>query len=51
MAPTNLSRFFNPRSIAIIGASQDIRTINGKPLHYLQRHGFPGRLRWTKPAE
>ncbi len=44
MTTTNLSRFFNPRSIAIIGASTDIRTINGKPLHYLQRHGFAGKL-------
>lgn len=44
MAKTDLKRFFNPRSIAIIGASTDIRTINGKPLHYLQRHGFQGRL-------
>jgi acetate---CoA ligase (ADP-forming) len=44
MTKTDLKRFFNPRSIAIIGASKDIRTINGKPLHYLQRHGFQGRL-------
>ena len=44
MATTGLKRFFNPRSIAIIGASTDIRTINGKPLHYLQRHGFRGGL-------
>lgn len=44
MASTNLKRFFNPSAIAIIGASTDIRTINGKPLHYLQRHGFGGDL-------
>lgn len=44
MTNTDLKRFFNPRSIAIIGASKDIRTINGKPLHYLQKHGFQGRI-------
>lgn len=44
MTTTDLKRFFNPRAIAIIGASTDIRTINGKPLHYLQRHGFQGHL-------
>ena len=44
MAATDLKRFFNPRAIAIIGASTDIRTINGKPLHYLKRHGFAGGL-------
>ncbi len=49
MPATTLQRFFNPRSIAVIGASQDIRTINGKPLHYLQRHGFPGRLYPVNP--
>jgi acetyltransferase len=49
MATTPLKRFFNPRSIAIIGASKDIRTINGKPLHYLQRHGFAGSLYPVNP--
>ena len=49
MASTNLKRFFNPRAIAIIGASTDVRTINGKPLHYLQRHGFAGGLYPVNP--
>ena len=49
MAQTSLKRFFNPRSIAIIGASTDIRTINGKPLHYLQRHGYAGDLYPVNP--
>ncbi|MEA3152704.1 MAG: hypothetical protein QOK44_293, partial [Betaproteobacteria bacterium] len=29
---TDLERFFNPRAIAIIGASQDFITISGQPL-------------------
>ncbi len=49
MVTTGLKRFFNPRSIAIIGASTDVRTINGKPLHYLQRHGFAGGLYPVNP--
>lgn len=34
----------NPRSIAIIGASPDIRKLNGRPLHYLVRDGYKGHL-------
>lgn len=33
-----------PRSIAVVGASDDIGKIGGRPLHYLQRHGYRGRL-------
>ena len=29
---TDLERFFNPRAIAIIGASQELTTISGQPL-------------------
>jgi len=41
---TDLERFFNPRSIAIIGASQDFITISGQPLKHLQSHHYQGRL-------
>ncbi len=40
----DLERFFNPRSIAIIGASQDFITISGQPLKHLQSHHYKGRL-------
>lgn len=33
-----------PRSVAIVGASDNVHKIGGRPLHYLQRHGFTGRL-------
>jgi len=36
--------FFNPRSIAVIGASQDFGTIGGKTLMNLVRHGFGGNV-------
>ena len=45
----DLERFFNPRSIAIIGASRDLGTISGQPLKHLQSHGFRGALYPVNP--
>jgi len=45
----DLERFFNPRSIAIIGASQDLVTISGQPLKHLQSHGYRGKLYPVNP--
>jgi acyl-CoA synthetase (NDP forming) len=45
----DLERFFNPRSIAIIGASQDFITISGQPLKHLQSHGYQGKLYPVNP--
>jgi acyl-CoA synthetase (NDP forming) len=46
---TDLERFFNPRAIAIIGASQDLITISGQPLKHLTAHGYQGRLYPVNP--
>ncbi|HEY0336944.1 MAG TPA: acetate--CoA ligase family protein [Burkholderiales bacterium] len=46
---TDLERFFNPRAIAIIGASQDFITISGQPLKHLQAHGYKGQLYPVNP--
>ncbi|HET9404308.1 MAG TPA: acetate--CoA ligase family protein [Burkholderiales bacterium] len=46
---TDLERFFNPASIAIIGASQDFMTISGQPLKHLQSHHYQGRLYPVNP--
>jgi acetate---CoA ligase (ADP-forming) len=46
---TDLERFFNPASIAIIGASQDFTTISGQPLRHLQSHHYKGRLYPVNP--
>jgi acyl-CoA synthetase (NDP forming) len=46
---TDLERFFNPRAIAIIGASQDLATISGQPLKFLKSHGYPGNLYPVNP--
>jgi acyl-CoA synthetase (NDP forming) len=41
---SDLERFFSPRSIAVVGASDDPTKIGGRPLKYLRELGFPGRL-------
>ena len=46
---TDLERFFNPRAVAIIGASQDFITISGQPLKHLQSHGYKGKLYPVNP--
>jgi acyl-CoA synthetase (NDP forming) len=45
----DLERFFTPRSIAVIGASQEVETISGQPLKHLQSHGYRGRLYPVNP--
>ena len=39
----------NPRSIAVIGASPDTAKLNGRPVHYLVRDGFKGRIYPVNP--
>ena len=46
---TDLEKFFNPRAIAVIGASQDLNTISGQPLKFLKSHGYEGRLYPVNP--
>jgi acetyltransferase len=41
---TKLDGFFEPKSIAIIGASNDPSKISGRTLRYLLKHGFPGSI-------
>ncbi|HKC44462.1 MAG TPA: acetate--CoA ligase family protein [Burkholderiales bacterium] len=39
-----LDTLFAPRSIALVGASQDPRKIGGRPLVFLKRYGYPGEI-------
>ncbi|HEY5217017.1 MAG TPA: CoA-binding protein, partial [Pseudolabrys sp.] len=39
-----IDRLFHPRSVAIVGASADSDKLTGRPLAYLQRHGFAGQI-------
>lgn len=45
----DLSKFFHPASIAVVGASSDPKTISGQPLAYLQQHGYAGQLYPVNP--
>jgi acetyl-CoA synthetase (ADP-forming) len=44
-----LARIVSPRSVAVIGASEDVGKFGGRVIHYLIRHGFPGRLLSINP--
>ncbi len=46
MAAPRLSvrEILHPRSVAVFGASEDRGKFGGRILHYLMRHGFPGRI-------
>jgi acyl-CoA synthetase (NDP forming) len=39
-----IRRLFHPRSIAVLGASSDASKLAGRPVAYLRRHGFAGRI-------
>ena len=45
----SLDALFAPRSIAIVGASQDARKIGGRPLAFLKRYGYPGAIYPVNP--
>lgn len=49
MTVPTLSRFLSPRSIAVIGASQNSNSIAGKPIEFLRQHGFKGALYPVNP--
>jgi len=43
------SEIFNPKSIAVIGASDDVTKIGGRPIRYLNEHGFKGQVYPVNP--
>jgi acyl-CoA synthetase (NDP forming) len=50
MSIDSLKPFLQPRSIAIIGASDNTNKIGGRPLHFLQRFAFKGGIYPINPA-
>ncbi len=44
-----LEPLVRPRSVAIVGASADVRRTAGKPAVYLKKHGFQGRVYLVNP--
>src|SRR5215211_5320662 len=45
-----LARIVNPRSVAVIGASEDVGKFGGRVIHYVIRHGYSGRLLPINPV-
>src|ERR1700730_9856982 len=48
-ATSTLSALFEPRSVALIGASADPQSISARPLRLLQQHGYSGGLYPVNP--
>ncbi|VTY34833.1 Succinyl-CoA ligase like flavodoxin domain protein [Xylophilus ampelinus] len=46
---TAIARMLSPRSVAVIGASADPKKTSGRPVAYLQKHGFSGRIMPVNP--
>ena len=46
---SGLDALFNPRSVAIVGASEDPTRIGGRPLRHLREFGFRGEIRPVNP--
>lgn len=44
-----LSRLLRPRSVAIVGASADAGKTSGRPVSYLAKHGYAGRIMPVNP--
>ena len=44
-----ISRLLQPRSVAVIGASADPTKTAGRPVAYLQKHGFAGHILPVNP--
>ncbi len=48
--PHALDRMFRPRTVAVIGGSDDVASIGGAVLHNLVRGGFDGRIDVVNPG-
>jgi acyl-CoA synthetase (NDP forming) len=44
-----IAKLMRPRSVAVIGASADLAKTSGRPVAYLQKHGFDGRIYPVNP--
>jgi len=46
---SSLDRMLNPQSVAIIGASDDGSRLSGRPLRYIRKAGYAGRIYPVNP--
>ena len=44
-----IAKLMRPRSVALIGASADLAKTSGRPVAYLQKHGFDGQIYPVNP--
>src|SRR6201986_852571 len=47
---THLKAALDPRSVAIIGASENPNKVGGRPVHYLDKFGFKGKIFPINPS-
>ena len=47
---SRLEAALDPKSVAIIGASENPNKVGGRPVHYLDKFGFKGRIFPINPA-
>jgi acetate---CoA ligase (ADP-forming) len=47
--PEDLTRFLNPRGVAIVGASSDLSRIGGQPIKLLTEYGYQGKVYPVNP--
>lgn len=46
---TDLTRFLNPRGVAIVVASSDLTRIDGQPIRLLTEYGYQGKVYPVNP--
>jgi acetate---CoA ligase (ADP-forming) len=47
---TSITPFLAPKSVAVVGASTDQNKVGGRPLHYLGKFGFKGKVFAINPG-
>ena len=50
MTEFDFAALLSPRSIAVVGASDNPNKIGGRPIHFMQRFGYRGKLFPVNPA-
>lgn len=48
--PNNLETALNPRSVAIVGASDNPHKVGGRPILYMKKYGYRGKVFPVNPA-